>query len=150
VPDNLVSRLYRFVTSAGYVRVCACNRLVQDCVEGHLRAGLRQGRRCMELCPLYSPASVRASVQSCGSTRCSQRSAVVPSHGMQMPTCIIVLFITFEGSEIRPPLVIDTQLGQHQMSHFTQKCNNGNDNSQARLRCTNTPALTHTPIASAF
>jgi len=92
-------KLYGTVTSAGSVRICACNRLVQDCVEGHLRAGLRQGRRCMELCRrdvLCSLVSVRASVQSCGSTSCSQRSAVVPLHGMQMPTCITMLFITFE------------------------------------------------------
>jgi len=67
-PDELVIRLYGSVTSAGLVRVCACNRLVQDCVEGHLRAGLRQGRRCcMKLCRrdvLCSPVSARASVQS--------------------------------------------------------------------------------------
>lgn len=87
------------VTSAHSVRVCACKRLVQACVEGHLRASLRHGRRCMELCRrdvLCSPVHARASVQSCGSTRSAQRSAAVPIHGMQMPTCIMVLFIIFE------------------------------------------------------
>ena len=107
-PDDLVLRVYGPVPSAGSVRVCACNRLVQDCVEGRFRAGLRQGRRCMELCSrdaLCSYASARASVQSCGSTRSAYWSAALPLHGMQMPTCVTVLFIMFERVRNQKPLL---------------------------------------------